>query len=166
MSNTLGDILEFETFDPEKIDVSEITELTKSIPSDGNVDIAIAEVLATKFLRGADRCSEFLAKFTWWEAKTADDKGRAFAYASLVTAANKGLKTAIEKKTYADGDEAYLKACEISNRAKAMKQWFKNKQESFITAHYLMKEIAKGGKVHQKASGQPDGIGWGEQDWK
>jgi hypothetical protein len=163
MANDLGSVLGFADFDPERIDISEIRELTDSIPKDGNVDVAIAEVLATKFLRGADRCSEILAQLTWWEARMDDGKRRALAQASLVTAVAKGLKTAIEKRTYAEGDPEYLKACEAANRAKAMKQWFKNKHESLVSAHYLMKEIAKGGRSHQGAG---SGHAWGEQDWK
>jgi len=163
MASELGAILGFADFDPERIDVTEIRELTDAIPPDGNVDIVIAEVLATKFLRGADRCSEILAQLTWWEAKMDDEKRRALAKAALVTAVEKGLKTATEKRTYADGDPEYLKACESANRAKAMKQWFKNKHESLVSAHYLMKEIAKGGRSHQAAGGSSS---WGEQEWK
>lgn len=163
MANELGAVLGFADFDPEKIDVTEIRELTDAIPPDGNVDMAIAEVLATRFLRGADRCSEILAQLTWWEAKKDDEKRRALAKAALVTAAEKGLKTATEKRTYAEGDSEYLKACEAANRAKAMKQWFKNKHESLVSAHYLMKEIAKGGRFHQRAGG---GSSWGEKDWE
>jgi hypothetical protein len=164
MANELGAALGFADFDPEKIDVSEIRELTDSIPKDGNVDVVIAEVLATRFLRGADRCSEILAQLTWWEARMDDEKRRALAHASLVTAAAKGLKTATEKRTYADADPEYLKACETANRAKAMKQWFKNKHESFVSAHYLMKEIAKGGRSHLGAGGGSSS--WGEKGWE
>jgi hypothetical protein len=165
MANELGAVLGFADFDPEKIDISEIKELTDAIPKDGNVDVAIAESLATKFLRGADRCAEILAQLTWWEAKMEDEKRHAIAKASLVTAAQKGLKTATDRRTYADADPECLKACEASNKAKAMKQWFKNKHDSLVSAHYLMKDIAKGGRSHQRAGGQPDSA-WGEQDWK
>jgi hypothetical protein len=164
-ANELGAVLGFADFDPERIDISEIRELTEAIPRDGNVDVAVAESLATRFLRGADRCAEILAQLTWWEAKADDEKRRVLAHASLVTAAQKGLKTATERRTYAEGDLEYLKACEASNRAKAMKQWFKNKHDSLVSAHYLMKDIAKGARPHQRASGQPDGA-WGEQEWR
>jgi len=156
MVNELGTVMEFASFDPEKIDVSEITELTDSIPKDGNVDTAIAEVMATRFLRGADRCAEILSQLTWWEGKMDDEKRHVLAKAFLVTATQKGLKTAAEKKVYAEGDAEYLIACDASNKAKAMKQWFKNKHESLVSAHYLMKDIAKGGRSHQRAGGQFD----------
>ena len=155
----------FEEFDPDKVDVSEIKELTDCIPKDGNVDTAIAEVMATKFLRGADRCAEFLSIFTWWTAKKDDEKRHVLSQAYHVTAVQKGFKTATDKKVYAEGDEEYMKACEASNRAKAMKQWFQNKHESLVSAHYLMKEISKGDRQHQRAAGQPEG-NWGEQNWK
>ena len=164
MADTIGNALKFQNFDPENIDVSEITELTNSIPRDGNVDIVIAEVMATKFLRGADRCSEFLSIFTWWSAKKDDEKRHAFSKAFIVTASQAGMKTATEKKAYAEGDSEYIAACEAASRAKAMKEWFKNKHESLVSAHYLMKEIAKGSRTHSRA-GVADGS-WGEQEWK
>lgn len=166
MVSKFGEVMGFVDFDPETIDVSEIKELTDSIPKDGNVDTAIADVLATKFLRGADRCSEFLSILTWWAAKTEDMKRHAFSEAFIVKAGQKGLKTAAEKKAFAEGEGEYLKACEISNRAKGMKQWFQNKHESLISAHYLMKDIAKGGRSHQRAGGGQTDNTWGAQDWK
>lgn len=94
-----------------------------------------------------------------------DEKRHAIAKASLVTAVQKGLKTATDRRTYADADPECFKACEASNKAKAMKQWFKNKHDSLVSAHYLMRDIAKGGRPHQRAGGQSD-CTWGEQDWK
>ena len=66
-NNTLDDIkneiLKVNTaFDPLKLDTSELKELSQAIPKDGNIDTNNAEVLATKFLRGADLCGEQ----TWW----------------------------------------------------------------------------------------------------
>ena len=163
-ANNLGEALDFAGFDPEKIDVAEITKLSSSIPADGNVDISIAETLAVKFLRGADKCSEVLSTLTWWVAKKEDDKRSAQAEAQLVGAAAAGIKTATDRKAFSEKDPRYLLACEALNRAKAMKQWFTNKHESFVSAHYLMKDIAKRGQSHRGASGMPEGS-WGKQEW-
>ena len=153
-------ILDFENFDPAKIDRSEFSELTAAIPKDGNVDAAIAENLATRFLCGADRCSEILSMLTWWAAKSEDAKRS--AYAKAVLSAN--AKTMAEKQARAETDADYIASCETFNRARAIKQWFQNKHDSFLSAHYLMKEISKRSVSHQRASGQADGT-WGERDW-
>jgi hypothetical protein len=70
----MGEVMGFSNFDPEAIDVSEIQALSESIPRDGHVDLAMAPVLACKFLRGADICGELLAILSWWCAKKDDMK--------------------------------------------------------------------------------------------
>lgn len=50
-----------DPFDPLNADISEIKNLSNLLPRDGNIDTNNAEVMATKYLRGADLCSEFLA---------------------------------------------------------------------------------------------------------
>jgi hypothetical protein len=173
---TMAEVLQFETFDPTQLDISEIQEMTASIPADGNVDISIAENLATKFLRGADRCSEILSILTWWEAGREDRKRHVFSTKFFEAPAH-GHKTAAAKKAWAEGSKEYLDACAEANKAKAMKQWIKNKHESLVSAHYLMKHIAKGGQPARAAAGsvrdgswEPAGKAnepqWGEQDWK
>jgi hypothetical protein len=169
---TLDSELQFSGFDPKDVDVSEIKELTDSIPSDGNVDVHIAERMATKFLRGADQCAEKLSILTWWAAKMEDNKRHTYA-SKFFEATSHGCKSGVERKAYAEGTVGYLSACESSNRAKAMKQWLQNKHESLISAHYLMKHIAKGGKPHEQASGGVRDHSWedskervcGEQEW-
>jgi hypothetical protein len=171
---TLSDVLQFETFDPTQLDVSEIQRMTASIPADGNVDINIAENLATKFLRGADRCSELLSILTWWAARKEDEKRHVYSTKFFEAPAH-GHKTAAAKKAWAEGSQEYLDACDKANKAKAMKQWVQNKHESMVSAHYLMKHIAKGGHPAQRAAGGVRDHSWepaggaepkfGEQNW-
>jgi len=164
----LGDVLEFGTFDPEGMDVSELQELSKNIPKDGHVDVAIAENLAVQFLRGADRCSEMIGKLTWWLARKKDASRREYQMAALVRAKGQGYKSAAEKKLYADGDDKYLDACADVSKAEAMLQWCKNKHSSLVSAHYLMKQIARGEEGHGRASNVTVGSGplsHGEQQW-
>jgi len=168
MSKTLGEILEFGTFTPEKVDVGDLNELSKHVPKDGHVDLGIAENLAVRFLRGADSCAELLGKLTWWLARKEDEKRAVFKEAMLVRATGAGFKTAKEKQIFAEADKEYLVACEAVSRAKVMVQWCKDKQRSLINAHYLMKHILGNNNAHRNASGIPMGAGqasWGEQTW-
>lgn len=153
----LGNVLEFNTFNPEKIDVSYIQELSKNIPKDGHVDKNIADKLAIQFLRGSDFCAELMGKLTWWVAKKKDQARAKFQEAALITAPAKGYKTASEKKIYADGDAEYLEAHEEFSKAEAMLQWCKNKHSSLISAHYMMKHISKNEESNLQASGVPTG---------
>ena len=170
-----GELLEFNTFNPETIDVSDIQEISKNIPKDGNVDIAIADKLALQFLRGADLCSELIGKLSWWVARKKDNARAALQHAALVTAPSMGFKTASEKKLYADGDAKYREANDEFNKAEAMLLWAKNKHSSLISAHYMMKHIAQGSERHFKASNVTTGgspsqtssqdFSYGEQEW-
>jgi len=153
MAKTLGEVLEFESFAPEQMDIADIQELSDSIPRDGHVDIPIAESLAVRFLRGADTCSEILCKIVWWLAKKEGEAQHAYTKAMLVKAGAAGHKTAKEKEKFASGDAEYLKASEEVARAKAMKKWLENKHSSLISAHYLMKDIAKGNIRGRDAEG-------------
>lgn len=165
----LGNLLEFETFNPKTMDVSYIQELSNSIPKDGHVDYAMADKLALKFLRGADMCSELIGKLSWWAAKKKDESKKALQEAALITAPSKGFKTASEKKLYAEGDAQYQLASDALNKAEAMLLWVKNKYSSLVSAHYMMKHIAKGSESHQQASNVLVGGGptqsHGEQSW-
>lgn len=172
---TLGEILEFDTFNPESLDVAHIQALSEDIPLDGHVDMATAEKLAVQFLRGADMCSEVLCRIVWWLAKKEGEVQHAHAKAMLVKALGQGLKTAKEKERFAAGDKDYLDACERVARAKAMKKWLENKHSNLISAHYLMKEIAKGSIKNRDAGGgvttftgsspAPSERKFGEQEW-
>jgi hypothetical protein len=170
---TMSDVLQFETFDPARLDVSEIQKMTAAIPADGNVDIAIAESMATQFLRSADRCSELLGILTWWAARKEDEKRHIYS-TKFFEAPAQGHKTAAARKAWAEGSQEYLDACDAANKAKAMRQWVQNKHESLVSAHYLMKHIAKNGQPAQRAAGGVRDHSWepasddmkcGAQDW-
>lgn len=166
---TISDVLRFSNFDPEQLDVSEINDLTRSIPTDGNVSSSIADSLAVKFLRGADRCSELLSILTWWSAKKEDEKRHVYS-AKFFEASH---KTAAARKAYAEASKEYLRACDGANRAKAMKQWLQNKHDSLVSAHYLMKQIGKADRRGERTGGgrdhgwenKQDTPEWGEQSW-
>lgn len=136
------------------IDTTEIQELSAAMPRDGNIDLNNAEVMATKYLRGADLCSELMAVATAQVGKAKDAKQRAYNYAFVVkTQQHPHLKTDKMRIAFAELDEDYQSACEKFNEASAFYKWINSKYESFIRMHYMCKKILDRGYAHERASG-------------
>jgi len=166
---TVGDILRPESkLDPMTLDTTEIKELSNAMPRDGNIDINNAEVLATKYLRGADLCGELIAVATAFMSKTKDAKQRAYNQAFLIKSSmNKDIKTDKMRIAFAELDDDYTSACEEYNKALAFSKWVESKYSSFNKMHYLCKKILERAYSHEKAAGwngQPqvvnDNEGW------
>lgn len=150
---TIGEVLKLnDNFDPMTLDTSEIRNLSNSMPSDGNIDVNNAEVLATKYLRGADLCGELVAVATAYVSRTKDAKQKAYNQAFLVkSAANKNIKTDKMRIAFAELDEDYQAACEEYNKAVAFSKWVDSKYSSFTKAHYLCRSIVKRSQAHEQA---------------
>lgn len=142
-----------DTFDPMNIDISEFNGLAESIPADGSVDMAVAPQLAAQFLRAADRCSTILSTLVWHEQQAKDEKKRAFSRAVILAKESNTKMTDSIAKHKAEIDTNYIIACEKSIQIESVKTYFKNKHESLLRAHHLMKDILRGEQRHLKASG-------------
>lgn len=151
-SLTVKDLLgrDVEEFDPMKLDTSEIRELSEAMPKDGNIDLNNAEVLATKYLRGSDLCSELLAIATAYVAKTDALKKKAYSYAAMVKAADNNVKTDKSRAWFADMDDDYMSACNKYAEAIAFAKWVDGKYESFTKMHYMCKKILDRGYTHER----------------
>lgn len=141
-----------ESFDPTKLDTSEIKALSDAMPKDGNIDINNCEVMATKYLRGADMCSELLAIATAYVAKTDALKKKAYSYAALVKASENNIKTDKARAWFADMDKDYITACEKYATAVAFCKWVDGKMDSFSKMHYHCKKILERGYMHERMS--------------
>lgn len=152
---TLGEVLgPGIKFDPMTLDTTEIKELSNAMPKDGNIDINNAEVLATKYLRGADLCGELIAIATAYVSRTKDAKQKAYNQSFLIkSATNKNIKTDKMRVAFAELDDDYLNACEDYNRAVAFSKWVESKYSSFTRAHYLCRSIVKRGQSNEQAAG-------------
>jgi len=139
-------------FNPLDIDTSEIKELSEAMPKDGNIDINNAEVLATKYLRGADICSELLAIATSYVSKADTEKKKAYSYAALIKASTQNIKTDKSRSWFAEMDEDYIGACNKYSEALAFAKWISSKYDSFNKMHYLCKHILKRAYPHEQAS--------------
>lgn len=147
---TVGDMFN-KGFDPMSIDTSEIKSLSSAIPKDGNIDINNAEVLATKYLRGADMCSEMLAIATAYMQKADALKKSAYSHAALVKSKASGIKTDKSRAWFADSDPDYIEACNRYAEASAFVKWVNSKYDSFVRAHYLCKKILDRAYPHENA---------------
>jgi len=168
---TVRQHLSLDNFRPLDIEIAEFTELANSMPRDANVDVAIAEGLAAKFLRAADRCSEILSTLILAESKTksimSSVKGRLYLGAS-----EEGHRTVKEREAYSESHEDYTNAVDAYNEMHAARRFFEFKQKWFIETHNLMKLRIRGEYNHKKSSGFSETSGsdngeksWGEKPW-
>jgi len=149
--------------DPMNIDTSEIRSLSEAMPKDGNIDLNNAEVLATKYLRGADVCAELLAIATAYVQNTDTFKKKAYSQAALVNsegyfaAKNNGKRpdkiTDKMRTLYADMDDDYVVASQKHDEALAFAKWVNGKYESFNKMHYMCKKILDRGYAHERMAG-------------
>lgn len=139
-------------FDPMNIDTTEINVLSNALPKDGNIDLNNAEVLATKYLRGADICAEILAIATAHVQKTEALKKKAYSEAALNKSQKAGIKTDKSRAWFADMDDQYIEACNKHAEAMAFVKWISNKYDSFNKMHYMCKKILDRGYNHERAS--------------
>ena len=152
---TVRDLLQSGSgnFDPMTLDTSELKELANSIPKDGNIDINNAEVLATKFLRGADICSELVSIATAYVGRTDAEKKKAYGYAATVKASQSNIKAAATRGWFADQDEDYIHAANKHAEAQAFLKWVNGKLDSFTRGHYLCKKILDRAYPHERMGG-------------
>lgn len=166
-------------FDPLSIDTSEIRDLSNAMPKDGNIDVNNAEILAVKYLRGADVCAELLAIATAHVNKTKHLKELTYSKAFLRSRDDKTIKTDKMRSALADVDDDYINACNAFNEAIAFRQWVDAKYKIFNTMHYMCKNILQRAYDHERASSyvgslpdssesdnkNADDVNWSEVSW-
>jgi len=147
-----------KSFDPLDFDTSEIRELSNAIPADGNIDLNNAEVLATKYLRGADICGELLAIATAHMARVKTKKNIAYNRAFVKHKDDSKIKTDKLRAAMAEIDDTYIDTCNDYDAALAFAKWVNSKYDSFNKMHYMCKKILDRGYTHEKMSGFNGGI--------
>jgi hypothetical protein len=140
-------------FDPMNLDTSEIRDLSNALPKDGNIDLNNAEVLATKYLRGSDICSELAAIATAHAQKSDTLKKKAYSEAALVKSKTAGIKTDKSRAWFAEMDDDYIEASNKYSEAIAFVKWVNNKYDSFNKMHYMCKKILDRGYAHERMAG-------------
>ena len=141
-----------EGFDPLNYDTTAIRELSNAIPRNASIDTNQAEILATKFLRGADLCSELMAIAFAYMSKCETLKKKSYSNAALIKSATAGIKTDKARCLFAEADDEYIEAANRYTEAMAFFKWVSSKYESFNKGHYLCKHILTREYMHEKSA--------------
>jgi len=155
-----------QAFSPMDIDLTEIKLLSNAMPKDGNIDVNNAEVLATKYLRGADQCGELIAIATAFVAKTKSKKEIAYNRAFVKYRDDKKIKTDKMRAAMAEIDDDYIEATNRYNESIAFAKWINSKYDSFNKMHYMCKKILDRAYPHERSAGwngsidNSDNDGW------
>lgn len=151
-SLVIKDLLEIDTFDPLNIDISEFKSLSELLPKDGNIDLANAEILASMYLRAADRCSEIVSALIWKAQKAKTDKNT-IRQKLYLFAKDEGYKTIDDRKAYSESHNDYVDASNKLTNVETVKKWFEDKHKWFLESHKYMKMKLKSEQNHLNSSG-------------
>lgn len=146
-------LVESSQINPLDIDTSEIRALTSSLPQSNQIDINMAEIVATKALRISDLCSELMAIVSCHVSKLETEKKRLYSQAALVKAVEFGHKTDKARCLFAESDAEYISACNKYSEAQAMLKWIGAKYDGAIRLHYNCKKMLDREYSHERASG-------------
>ena len=145
-SNSLSDLINGDKFNDEflKFDLTEIQSVLSTLKSEEAIDIAHAEHMQRKALRGADIISEYLGvlvKMTsYYETKINSVKNKA----SLDYIAAEGRTTAEMKKWAGESSPDIECWQEKLAKVKAGKTVLEKKYDILIRTHHFHKDIANG----------------------
>lgn len=142
LGDLLGNDLEVKFHD---FDLSEVQHVLDYLRENEPFDIAQAEMLTQKALRGADVLTEYLGKLAktvgYLESKVASTKNKV----SLEYKAPDGSRTTLDMKKWAADVSPEVEAVQIKlSEAKGSKQYLEKKYELLLKAHHHFKEIAGG----------------------
>jgi len=133
--------LNIDNFDPLKVDVSFLEDVTSQIPSQGYMDNAMAEHLATVTLSAADSCVDLLAQATLFLSHC-DANKRAAKSKVIKDMLMRKVPSTVVKDLYADEPE-YLTHSNKYNMALAWSTWLENKYATLLKTHHLCKDLVK-----------------------
>ena len=146
---TMADIFGEDTFfSPDAWDVAWIKSI--QIPESLPANQMQAIKLMTETARAIDWCGEKIALLVNLTESAKDEYKNIWTQGYMNRTRD---KTAGGRKLEADSDPEYLKFKAQYNKLKGYLEFFQKKQESFIHAHYAMKEIVKATQNETKVSG-------------
>jgi hypothetical protein len=143
MSTSFKDKVNLDDFSIENIDTSEIDKLSSWLPSNGVLDLNIAEQGLIVTLTAQNLCQEQIAQVDRLIGLSESNKNKAWAEAALVKAPAAGHKTVKTKEWFAQADDDYIEACNELVIAKACKKWLENKASHFSGWHYSFKTFLR-----------------------
>jgi hypothetical protein len=137
------DKINLNDFSIEDIDTSEIDKLSGWLPSNGVMDLNIAEQGLIVTLTAQNLCQERIAQVDRLIGLKESEKSKAWSNAALNKAPAAGHKTVKAKEWFAQADEDYIRVCNELVIAKACKKWFENKASHFSGWHYAFKTFLR-----------------------
>ena len=136
---TFGELADTKDFSIKKLNIDDIRKIEEVMPSNGIVDVNIAERGLVATLEGQNLCQEKLVKVERWIGIMESNKAKAWSKAALDEAPKSGYKTGKDKEWYASSDSEYLKYQNEITLSKACKKWLENKASYFSSWHYAFK---------------------------
>jgi hypothetical protein len=139
----LHEKISINTFSIEDIDISGIESVISSLPTNGIVDVNIAEQCLILTLEGQNLCQEKAVQIDRWIGSLEAEKNKAWSKAALHKAKEAGFKTVKDKEWHAQADDDYIESCNQLTVAKACKKWLENKAGYFSSWHYALKTFLR-----------------------
>jgi len=139
----IKDILSLEGFSPEEIDLSPLDSINGLLPTNGILDLNIAEQGLVLTLEGQNFCQERISLIDRYVGLFESKKNKAWSNAALSKAKDEGHKTAKDKEWFAQADDEYIEVCNKLTMAKATKKWFENKANYYSGWHYTFKTFLR-----------------------
>jgi hypothetical protein len=142
----LGDLLGNELeVNYQDFDLTEVKEVLDNLANIDAIDLAHAEFLQQRALRGADVITEYLAKLVktvgYLESKVSSTKNKV----SLEYQAPEGARTTVDMKKWAAESSPEVDAVQIKlASAKGSKLYLEKKYDLLVKAHHHFKDIAAG----------------------
>lgn len=135
------DLVNIDGFNIKKLDVGEVLELEKALPSNRNsaIDLNIASRGLMLTLEGQNICQEKISLLDRYLGVLEGKKNQAWAVAALETAKVKGYKTAKDKEWFALSDKSYIAVSNEISLTKAAKKFLESKSSFFSGWHYAFK---------------------------
>ena len=135
------DLISVDGFSIKKLDIAEILDLEKILPSNraSVIDLNIASRGLVVTLEGQNMCQEKIAILDRYLGLLEGKKNQAWATAALELAKEKGHKTAKDKEWFALADADYIRVCNEISLTKAAKKFLEAKASYFSGWHYSFK---------------------------
>ena len=134
-------VLTIDNFDPLKVDVSFLEDVSEQIPQEGFMDAAMAEHLATSTLRAANFCIDLLAQSTLFLGHC-DSQRRSVKSKLIKQMMSNKTPSTLAKDVFQD-EEEYIEVENKYNMALAWSTWLENKYDALLKTHHLCKDLIR-----------------------
>ena len=161
----LNEVFTIKHFNPAKIDITGIMRILDLIPTDGIYDLNVVEARVGQYIVAMDRLGILISNLQMLLAQAEMEASREEKKAIIERATEKGIKTAQDRKIYAQDDEEYNKKLEKANEIKAYILYLDTRRASLERAHYHCKKILDRQIVDEKRSDPSRYTSPGEQRW-